>query len=361
MTYASIMISALLAALALPAQQNSAPAAVPRDAITAIIEAFQTNTIVALPDAHGSEKAHAFLLSLIRDPRFADTANDIVVEFGSARYQDVVDRFVRGEDVPYEILRRAWQDTTQPSAANDRPHSEAVFRTVRAVNAGRPRDRQLRVLLGDPPIDWERIQTRAEHFKWIEMRDMYPAALIQLEVIAKQRRALVVYGVGHLQRKNVHSNFQMDTWPAQTIVSLIERASPTRVLTIVGVRGIDKVTAHQPDIAAWKVPSLATIRGTALGAADAAEYFSWDRRFAIRDGKMVGVPREEWRTLRAEDQFDAVLYLGAEPGAEAQWSPALCADTAYLEMRFKRIALADLPPKETERLKQFCASASRPH
>ena len=361
MPYASIsVIRALLVALAVAAQLNASDAAVPREAVTAIIEAFHTRTIVALPDAHGGEKAHAFLLSLIRDPRFAETVNDIVVEFGSARYQDVVDRFVRGEDVLYETLRRAWQDTTQPSAANDRPHAEAVFRAVRAVNAGRPRDRQLRVLLGDPPIAWERIQTRAEHFKWIEMRDMYPAALIQLEVIAKQRRALVVYGVGHLQRKNVHSNFQMDTWPAQTIVSLIERASPTPVFTIIGIDATDKVTAHQPGIAAWKVPSLATIRGTALGAADAAEYFSWGTRFAIRDGKMVPVPREEWRTLRAEDQFDAVLYLGAEPGAEAPWSPALCADSAYLDMRFKRIALAGLPPKETERLNSSALPSRSP-
>ena len=334
---------------------------VPRDAVTAILDAFRTHTVVALPDAHGSEKAHAFLLSLIRDPRFAATVNDIVVEFGSARYQDVIDRFVRGDEVPYEMLRRVWQDTTQPSAANDRPHAEAVFRAVRAVNAGRPRDRQVRVLLGDPPIDWERIQTKAEHFKWIEMRDMYPAALIQLEVIAKQRRALVVYGVAHLQRRNVHSNFDMDEWPAQTIVSLLERASPTRVFTIVAVDASEKFTARQRDIPAWPAPSLATIRGTALGAADAADYFSWGTRFAIREGKMVSVPRAEWRAMRAEDQFDAVLYLGASPDAEAQWSPALCADAAYLAMRFKRIALADLPPIETERLKQFCASASKPH
>src|SRR5262245_11020040 len=107
------------AILLLGAGQATAPRpAVPIDAIGAIISAFQTHKIVALSEAHGNEQAQAFLMSLVRDPRFAANVNDIVVEFGSSRYQDVMDRFVRGEDVPYATLRRTWQDTTQPSAAN---------------------------------------------------------------------------------------------------------------------------------------------------------------------------------------------------------------------------------------------------
>ena len=44
-------------------------------------------------------------------PRFATVVNDIVVEFGSSRYQAVMDRFVSGGEVPYAELRKAWQDT----------------------------------------------------------------------------------------------------------------------------------------------------------------------------------------------------------------------------------------------------------
>ncbi|HEY7474347.1 MAG TPA: hypothetical protein VH679_05010, partial [Vicinamibacterales bacterium] len=310
----------------------------------------------ALTDAHGNEQAHRFLLSLIRDPRFAAIVNDIVVEFGSARYQDVIDRFVRGEDVPHDSLRKVWQDTTQPSAAADLPLHEDFFRAVRAINAPLPRDRQLRVLLGDPPIDWDSVQNREDHFKWIEMRDAYPAALVQLEVIAKTRRALLLYGLGHFQRKNVHSNFDMDTWPAQTIVSLLERSGPTRIFTIWTSRELADL---QADVASWRVPSLAIIRGTALGAIDAAKFFGWGGRSAFRDGKIVPVPKEEWRTLPAEEQFDAILYLGP-PSAmtQSQWSPALCADAAYMEMRLKRIAVSGIPQAEADRLKKYCASVA---
>lgn len=60
----------------------------PLDPKARIIEAFRTHDIVALGEgAHNNEQGHAFRLSLIQDPAFARVVNDIVVEFGNARYQ----------------------------------------------------------------------------------------------------------------------------------------------------------------------------------------------------------------------------------------------------------------------------------
>ena len=38
----------------------------------------------------------------------------------------------------------------------------------------------------------------------------------------------------------------------------------------------------------------------------------------------------------------------------SRWLPSLCADTAYMNMRLKRIAVAGIPPAEAERLKRTC-------
>jgi hypothetical protein len=129
--------------------------AVPLEPIGAILDAFRSHSIVALGEDHGNEQGHAVRLSLIRDSRFAANVNDIVVEFGNARYQDLMDGFVRGGNVSEETLRHVWQDTTQISGVWDRPIYEDFFRAVRAVNASLPRERQLRVLLGDLPVDWD--------------------------------------------------------------------------------------------------------------------------------------------------------------------------------------------------------------
>lgn len=124
-------------------QQRAPPRrAVPVESIGAILDAFRSHSVVALGETHGNERGHAFRLALIRDPRFAAAVNDIVVEFGNARYQELMDRFVRGDDVSDEALRHVWQDTTAISGVWDRPIYEEVFRAVRAVNASLPRDRR---------------------------------------------------------------------------------------------------------------------------------------------------------------------------------------------------------------------------
>ena len=75
-----------------------------------------------------TNRAMRFRLALIRDARFPAIVNDIVVEFGTARYQDVIDRFVRGDAVDDGTLCRIWQDTTQPTTAWDLPIYEEFFR-----------------------------------------------------------------------------------------------------------------------------------------------------------------------------------------------------------------------------------------
>jgi hypothetical protein len=332
---------------------------VPVEPIAAILDAFRSHDVVALPDAHGNEQRHAFLLSLIRDPRFAATVNDIVVEFGSARYQNEIDRFVQGEEIPHASLRKVWQDITMGHGPADYPITEDFFRAVRAVNASLPREHRLRVLLGDPPIDWDHVHTREDYAKWFAVRDSYPSALIQLEVLARARKALLVYGELHFQRQQVMTNYEMGDPRAQTIVSILERTTPTKVFTIWGVD--ERAAAVQSDVSSWRAPSLASVYGTVLGAADFAVYSSFNStatRVTVRGGQFVPIPREEWRSLRADEQFDAVIYLGPSSAmTTSQFSPALCRDPAYMEMRMRRIAAVG-PRPEAERLRQYCTAVA---
>jgi hypothetical protein len=329
------------------------------DPTAAILDAFRSHNVVALGEgAHGNEQGAAFRLVLVRDPRLAEVVNDIVVECGNALYQDLMDRFIHGGDVPESSLRQVWQNTTQPTAGCDRPIYEAFFRAVRQVNASVRPERQLRVLLGDPPIDWARVRGEADHFGWIEMRDTYPAELIQREVLAKRRRVLVVYGDMHLQRKNLASNYDMTASVAHVLVSLLASDSRASVFTVWTVTDANLMTI-QADVASWVRPSLALVRGTALGAADFTFFYpSKMPRLRIRDGKpdfAAPLAPTEWRSLRMEDQFDAVLYLGPPDTITfAALSPRLCGEPEYLRMRLARIALVGAPAAEAEWLKEAC-------
>jgi hypothetical protein len=110
---AGLLVAVSLLALVLASVTGQAPMAVPVEPVSGIIDAFRTHRIVALAEgAHNNEPAHAFRLSLIRDTRFVSLVSDIVVEFGDARYQSTIDRFVNGESVADVQLRRVWEDTT---------------------------------------------------------------------------------------------------------------------------------------------------------------------------------------------------------------------------------------------------------
>jgi hypothetical protein len=329
----------LVAASPRPLVQNpGAAAAKPLEPVRAMLDAFASHDIVALDEGrHGNEQAHALRLTLIRHPAFARTVDDIVVEFGSARYQEVMDRYIRGEEVAASDLRRAWQDTTQ-HAVWDVPMFEEFFRAVRQVNQSLAGSRRLRVLLADPPIDWSAVKTAADHFKWLRLRDTHGAELIQREVVAKKRKALLIFGAMHLQRRNISANYEpLDG--AETVVSMLDRAG-VKIFTIRTPTEAEP-RALQADMASWPVPSLVVLRGTRLGGLDSARFWSSDMpRFAVRDGKPSPLPREQWRVVPMQDMFDALLYLGpASTITTARLPAALCADAAYRHMRRERMLL----------------------
>jgi hypothetical protein len=334
--------------------QGRLPPSVPVEPVGAILDAFRSHAIVTISDSHGDPQMLAFTLALIRDPRLSTVVNDLVVEDGNARYQDLMNRYIRGEAVPLSALRQVWENHTVPQGAIGRSTvSPEVYRTVRDNNSSLPRERKLRVLLGDPPIDWDAVKTPADYRPWMEMRDSHPAALIQLEVLAKQRRALVMYGQMHAQRKQMASNYEMEAWQAQTMVSILERTTPTKVFSVWRESDLAKLL---PDVASWRVPALAVVRG----AVDFAKYSVPPMpRVWVRDGAFVPLAPDQWRFLPMEEQFDAVLYLGpsAATTTATPYSPDMCADRAYLEERLRRLRLGG-PPGSADRLRQYCADGA---
>src|SRR5690242_12476099 len=83
-----------------PAGLAQQPSAEPIDPIVAIVEALRTHDVVALGEGrHGNEQSALFRDRLYRDPRFQAVVNDIVVESGNGRYQEMMDRYIAGETV----------------------------------------------------------------------------------------------------------------------------------------------------------------------------------------------------------------------------------------------------------------------
>jgi hypothetical protein len=193
-----------------------------------------------------------------------------------------------------------------------------LIRAVRDANATLPAGRRLRVLLGEPPVDWEGALSPREVFdKWGPLRDSHAADLIQREVVARGRRALVVYGDGHLHRVNpIHGGL------SNSLVARLERGGVKTFVVYTTAAPYARFESLQADIVSWRKPSLALVQGTTIGAGSAG----------------VLLPPGPEHSTKLEQLADAVLYLG-HPSTitRAPYPESLCEDQAFLAMRAARV------------------------
>jgi hypothetical protein len=77
-------------------------------------------------------------------------------------------RYLAGDVIPYDDLRRVRSDTVGWIPTVDALGYANFFAQVRAVNLGLPADNRIRVWLGDPPIDWSKIKTQEDFFPELE-------------------------------------------------------------------------------------------------------------------------------------------------------------------------------------------------
>ncbi len=97
---------AIIGAASQLAAQTDLPPARPLEPISAIAKMLESHRVVAIGNVEfrGDEQCQAFLRSLVRDARFPTAGTDIVVEFGNARYQLVMDRFINGAHGAKEVF-----------------------------------------------------------------------------------------------------------------------------------------------------------------------------------------------------------------------------------------------------------------
>ncbi len=316
--------------------------AIPEPAVPAILAAFDKYEVVAMPEAHGMKDMDDFILTLIRNPAFSEKVNDIVVECGNSLYQPILDRYIAGEDVPFTEVQKVWRNTTQPMCSMS-GFFEQFFPLVRAINQKLPPGRRLRVLGGDPPIDWSQIKTAPDIAKF-EDRDASIASVMENEVLSKHRKALMLFGTFHL----LHGGGV----GSGNAVTIIERDYPNRTFVISDLGDFE---ANMPALssspfATWPVPSLVRIKGTWLGALGLGNFFPptiWTDKDCNVHNEF---PKNEQKPM--EDLVDTFLYLGPQGlRLKGQMPADIALDRAYMAELLRRMALMGLPGVGT--LKEF--------
>jgi hypothetical protein len=270
------------------------------DAVRDIVGAFKQHPVVIIGEAHWLRQASDFYVRLVRDPGFQETVQDIVIEFASRNNQPLLDRYIGGEDVPIEDVRRIWRDTTKV-ASWESPIYADWLAAIREINKGLPAARRLRVLAGDTAIDWTKIKT---HSDWVALGDnnISIANVVINEVLEKKHHALVVLGSNHVTKSG-------DRTGGDNTTTRIESRYPgsTYVVMILYVGALNAALEDQLELPQRNAPALYGVASTP------------NAKVHDQNGSAL------------IEKVDALLYLGPRAGFALTMPPAGSLEPSYLE------------------------------
>jgi uncharacterized iron-regulated protein len=296
----------LLLATAVFVQKSTSAAQLdpkPQDATAAILHAFETHNIVIIGETHGNKQEYEWLRSLVGTPEFADRVDDIVMELGNSLYQKSVDRYIAGEDVPIEQVQKAWRNTVG-SVGPPSPVSAWLYAAVRETNMKRRDKHQIRVLCGDPYIDWDKVKTREDIEPYLSHRDEWFTEVVKDDVLAKHRRALLIMGSGHFLRgmgpKYVEPHLRM--------------AGAKTYLIVFGTNVIGGYDDLDHRFDSWPAPVIVPLADNWVGELPALSVVSGGQvpphGWMFRRGSKSPVPDTRPAPVKLRAAADALLYLG---------------------------------------------------
>ena len=306
----------------------------PKPAISAVLNLFKTYEVVALPAAHGEKDEDDFILSLIRNPRFRDEVNDIVVECGNRRYQAILDRYIAGENVAFTEVQHVWRDTTQ-AMCGESGFYEELYPLVRSLNQRLPAGRRLRVIAADPPIDWTKVKSFEDTMPYRD-RDGSIASVMEDEVFSKHRKALMLFGIFHL----LHGS-----GPGQgDAVTRYEHQYPgkTFVISGLGYYDLNEKRLQIPRAALVDGPLLLRTRSSRLGALSLGAFLP-TLPTVDKDCNVVDLAHS-----KVEGLLDAFLYLGPRDSLLQEPVPAdIVLDHVYRTEWLRRQQVSGMPDTPT--------------
>jgi len=270
----------------------------PTGADARILAAFDSAWVVALGENHGHLEFHDLVLRILETPEAAEIIDDIAVEWGNALYQDVVDRYAQGEDVPWDSVTMAWRNTVvSPNTVWDAPVYERFFREVRRLNADLPPASQYRILLADPPVDWAQVDSVPQLSPFFD-RARSMADVVRRESLLRGRHCLFLAGGLHVAKAPRVRQSSLGVPIGEiTPVAWLELRNPgaTYVIQSMGRAG----DLGLMDLVGSGAPQVVETAGSAIGAIPANS--ATDLRNS--DGSRPDV----YGTLTLSDILDAVL------------------------------------------------------
>ncbi len=310
----------------------------PSDPGQTLLSLFTRYRFVALGELHYNQEIWDLVDDLVRQPGFADRVSTVGFEGGNSAYQDLMDRYVNGEAVTEAEIKKVWRNNTQNTTTFDAPVYLRFLNRIRDLNQRLPAAKKVRVLLMDPPIDWQTVKSRADRDKFALQRQDNMEKVIEAEVYQQNKTLLYVAGPVHIDRN------QSNPLIKNPLVRL-EAKYPGTTFSATTYSGFglneQRLGEVEAQFAAWPKPGIALLKDTWVGELEGGI----NSRIKNADGTITN----PYPGLKMQDIHDAILFLGNRSQLTlSDPSKGVCTgkpeDQAWIDELLRRQEVIETPP-----------------
>ena len=298
-----------------------------------IIKSFEHSNIIGFGEgAHGLENFHQFFIKMLDNVKIQEIIDVLIVEFANTDYQDILDEYIFGKNISIKDLRKIWRESTQsPGRFGEHPVYLELLKKIREINLTLPEEKKIRVIGGDPSIDWKSITTWDEYAKEVGFnRIFFPAKLAIEHGINCDKKVLLIYSGFHL----VKINDQRIDPNHQTITTVINNKRPNgmKVIEVFNPKSFEL----EEQVKGLPLYSILDLSKDKLGNFSAEKLFS----SIYKNGKKEIL----FEGFKVKELFDAFLYVGQNNTWEIREIPITdYSDEEWIELNRRR-CIASMKP-----------------
>ncbi|WP_111979380.1 hypothetical protein [Algibacillus agarilyticus] len=293
-----------------------------KPAVDAILDKFSTHTLVAMGDYHWNAEVMQFINNLVAQPRFAHEIKHIIVEFGNARFQPLLNDYLQGKAVSDTELKQVMRSSIFFTAWQPNEYGQ-FFSIIRQHNLHLSTAEQIKVTLAEPAFTWQASTTQTEWQK--AANNKVSGFYAQAEkAIQKKQKTLMVFGAFHLLKATSISSSPIPI-KNQPLATQIEAQYPGKLYVV--------WPATQPEftqaIADITNPALIELNNSPIG----------DLAFVdLLPKSKVRLSRMERLDAKASELSDAYLFVG-QTERSTRFPPDVMADKAWIKEMQRRVAI----------------------
>lgn len=296
-----------------------------------IIQNFQNHNIIGLGEGgHHLENSHQFFQKMFDNKKIQETIDIVIVEFASSDQQDLLDRYILGEDVTFNELRKVWRESTQCIGRfGEATIYFELLQKIRNVNFSLPENNKIRVLGGDPSIDWKAVRSLEDYNKSNSQRDIFPAELAIKYGINRSMKVLVIYAEFHMTKiigKTASGH--------PSITTYVNDKYPG-AMKVIAVLDTQKYQLEE-QTKTWPLYSIIDIDTEEIGKLPAEKYLT---ELFNKSGRVILFEYHQIKEL-----FDAFLYIGSsESWKRVDFPKSVFSDNEWNELNRRRQILGAKP------------------